>query len=151
MSKLRLFCLIAAASFFGVFCSELLCRSTAFRDGAGHFLAVVASSPLRTAKVFTRKIWTTRTFSQRPILSSWKTFAAWRGMSRWMRRKSIENYFCYARSLAMKRRFSEVFIPTVFLSRPCVRESWINFVRSMAGEADRCGKGGNRKGMPGFL
>jgi parvulin-like peptidyl-prolyl isomerase len=37
MSKLRLFCLIAAASFSGVFCGELLCRSTAFRDGAGHF------------------------------------------------------------------------------------------------------------------
>jgi hypothetical protein len=35
MSKLRLFCLIAAASFSGVFCSELLCRSTAFRDAAG--------------------------------------------------------------------------------------------------------------------
>jgi hypothetical protein len=35
MSKLRLFCLIAAASFSGVFCSELLCRSMAFRDAAG--------------------------------------------------------------------------------------------------------------------
>jgi hypothetical protein len=35
MSKLRLFCLIAAASFSGVFCGELLCRSTAFRDAAG--------------------------------------------------------------------------------------------------------------------
>lgn len=35
MSDLRLFCLIAAASFSGVFCSELLCRSTAFRDAAG--------------------------------------------------------------------------------------------------------------------
>jgi parvulin-like peptidyl-prolyl cis-trans isomerase-like protein len=35
MSELRLFCLIAAASFFGVFCSELLCHSTAFRDAAG--------------------------------------------------------------------------------------------------------------------
>ena len=35
MSKLRLFCLIAAASFSGVFCSELLCRSTSFRDAAG--------------------------------------------------------------------------------------------------------------------
>jgi PPIC-type PPIASE domain len=35
MSELRLFCLIAAASFSGVFCSELLCRSTAFRDAAG--------------------------------------------------------------------------------------------------------------------
>ena len=37
MSKLRLFCLIAAASFSGVFCSELLCRSTAFRNAAGQF------------------------------------------------------------------------------------------------------------------
>ena len=35
MSQLRLLCLIAAASFAGVFCSELLCRSTAFRDAAG--------------------------------------------------------------------------------------------------------------------
>jgi parvulin-like peptidyl-prolyl isomerase len=35
MSKLRLFFLIAAASFSGVFCSELLCRSIAFRDAAG--------------------------------------------------------------------------------------------------------------------
>jgi hypothetical protein len=35
VSKLRLFCLIAAASFSGVLCSELLCRSTAFRDAAG--------------------------------------------------------------------------------------------------------------------
>jgi len=35
MSRLRLFCLIAAASFFGVVCSELLCRSTAFREAAG--------------------------------------------------------------------------------------------------------------------
>jgi hypothetical protein len=35
MSQLRLSCLIAAASFFGVSCSELLCRSTAFRDAAG--------------------------------------------------------------------------------------------------------------------
>jgi hypothetical protein len=35
MSKLRVFCLIAAASFSGVFCSELLCRSPAFRDGGG--------------------------------------------------------------------------------------------------------------------
>jgi hypothetical protein len=35
MSELRLFCLIAAASFSGVFCSELLCGSTAFRDAAG--------------------------------------------------------------------------------------------------------------------
>ncbi|MEY2490933.1 MAG: peptidyl-prolyl cis-trans isomerase [Verrucomicrobiota bacterium] len=46
MSQLRLFCLIAAASFFGVFCSELLCRSTAFRNaagrlfGRGHLIAV---------------------------------------------------------------------------------------------------------------
>jgi hypothetical protein len=35
MSELRLFCLIAAASFSGVFCSELLCHSTVFRDAAG--------------------------------------------------------------------------------------------------------------------
>ncbi len=35
MSKLRLFCLIAAAAFSGVYCSELLCRSIAFRDAAG--------------------------------------------------------------------------------------------------------------------
>ena len=35
MSQLRLLCLIAAASFAGVFCSELLCRSAAFRDAAG--------------------------------------------------------------------------------------------------------------------
>lgn len=35
MSQLRLLGLIAAASFTGVFCSELLCRSTAFRDAAG--------------------------------------------------------------------------------------------------------------------
>jgi hypothetical protein len=35
VSKLRLFCLIAAASFSGVLCSELLCRSTVFRDVAG--------------------------------------------------------------------------------------------------------------------
>lgn len=35
MSKLRLFCLIAAASFVGVYCSELLYRSIAFRDAAG--------------------------------------------------------------------------------------------------------------------
>jgi hypothetical protein len=35
VSKLHLFCLIAAASFFGVLCSNLLCRSTAFRDAAG--------------------------------------------------------------------------------------------------------------------
>jgi parvulin-like peptidyl-prolyl isomerase len=35
VSKLRLFCLIAAASFSGVLGSELLCRSTAFRDAAG--------------------------------------------------------------------------------------------------------------------
>jgi foldase protein PrsA len=35
MSQLRFLCLIAAASFSGVFCSELLCRSTVFRDAAG--------------------------------------------------------------------------------------------------------------------
>jgi PPIC-type PPIASE domain len=35
VSKLRLACLIAAASFSGVFCSDLFCRSTAFRDAAG--------------------------------------------------------------------------------------------------------------------
>src|SRR3982074_3531625 len=35
MSQIRLLCLIAAASFSGVFCSELLCRSTAFHDVAG--------------------------------------------------------------------------------------------------------------------
>jgi peptidyl-prolyl cis-trans isomerase C len=35
MSRLRLFCLIAAASFSGVYCSELLCRSIALRDAAG--------------------------------------------------------------------------------------------------------------------
>jgi hypothetical protein len=35
MSRLRLFCLIAAASLFGVYGSELLCRSIAFRDAAG--------------------------------------------------------------------------------------------------------------------
>jgi len=35
VSKLRLFCLIAAASFSGVLCSDLLCRSLAFRDAAG--------------------------------------------------------------------------------------------------------------------
>jgi len=35
MSQLRLLCLIAAASFSGVFCSELLCRSIPFRDAAG--------------------------------------------------------------------------------------------------------------------
>jgi hypothetical protein len=35
MSKLRLFCLIAAASFSGVYGSELLCRSIAFRNAAG--------------------------------------------------------------------------------------------------------------------
>jgi parvulin-like peptidyl-prolyl isomerase len=38
MNKLRLFCLIVAASFFGVFCSALLCRSTAFLDAAGRLL-----------------------------------------------------------------------------------------------------------------
>src|SRR5664279_4098199 len=48
MSKLRLFCLIAAVSFSGVFCSELLCRSTPFRDaagrlfGRGHLIAITA-------------------------------------------------------------------------------------------------------------
>jgi len=35
MSQVRLLCLIAAASFAGVFSSELLCRSPAFRDAAG--------------------------------------------------------------------------------------------------------------------
>ena len=35
MSKLRLLCLIAAASFSGGFCSDLFCRSIAFRDAAG--------------------------------------------------------------------------------------------------------------------
>lgn len=35
MSKLALFCLIAAASFCGGLCSALLCHSTAFRDAAG--------------------------------------------------------------------------------------------------------------------
>ena len=35
MNRVRLLCLIAAASFSGVFCSELLCRSTAFRNAAG--------------------------------------------------------------------------------------------------------------------
>jgi hypothetical protein len=35
MSQLRFLCLIAAASFSGVFCAELLCRSTIFRDAAG--------------------------------------------------------------------------------------------------------------------
>jgi hypothetical protein len=35
MSQIRLLCLIAAASFSGVFCSKLLCRSTAFRDATG--------------------------------------------------------------------------------------------------------------------
>jgi PPIC-type PPIASE domain len=38
MSRLGLSLLIAAASFSGVFCSELLCRSTAFRDAAGRSL-----------------------------------------------------------------------------------------------------------------
>ncbi len=38
MNMFRLFCLVAAASFSGVFCSELLCRSTAFRDAAGRLL-----------------------------------------------------------------------------------------------------------------
>jgi hypothetical protein len=35
MSRLRLFCLIAVASLSGVLCSELLCRSTLFRDASG--------------------------------------------------------------------------------------------------------------------
>jgi hypothetical protein len=35
MSKLRLFCLIAAASLSGVYGNELLCRSIAFREAAG--------------------------------------------------------------------------------------------------------------------
>jgi parvulin-like peptidyl-prolyl isomerase len=35
MSRLRFLCLIAAASFSGVFCAEWLCRSTIFRDAAG--------------------------------------------------------------------------------------------------------------------
>jgi hypothetical protein len=35
VSKLRFSCLIAAASFLGVVCSDLLCRSTTFRDAAG--------------------------------------------------------------------------------------------------------------------
>jgi hypothetical protein len=35
MTKLRWFCLIAAASLSGVYGSELLCRSIAFRDAAG--------------------------------------------------------------------------------------------------------------------
>src|SRR5439155_23168550 len=35
VSTLRLACLIAAASFSGVFCSDLFCRSTAFRNAAG--------------------------------------------------------------------------------------------------------------------
>jgi hypothetical protein len=38
MSQLRFLCLLAAVSFSGVFCSELLCRSTVFRDAAGRFL-----------------------------------------------------------------------------------------------------------------
>ena len=44
--QLRLFCLILAASFSGVFCSELLYRSTAFREaaarlcGRGHLVAI---------------------------------------------------------------------------------------------------------------
>jgi parvulin-like peptidyl-prolyl isomerase len=37
MSRLRLACLIVVASFCGVFCSELLCRSTAFREAIGRF------------------------------------------------------------------------------------------------------------------
>jgi PPIC-type PPIASE domain len=35
VSKLRLACLFAAVSFFGVFCSDLFCRSAVFRDAAG--------------------------------------------------------------------------------------------------------------------
>jgi hypothetical protein len=35
MNRRRLLCLIAAASFAGVCCSELLCRSSVFRDAAG--------------------------------------------------------------------------------------------------------------------
>ncbi|HEV2840190.1 MAG TPA: peptidylprolyl isomerase [Chthoniobacterales bacterium] len=35
MSKLRLVCLLVAASSLGLLCSEFLCRSTAFRDAAG--------------------------------------------------------------------------------------------------------------------
>jgi PPIC-type PPIASE domain len=47
MNRLRLFCLIVAASFSGVFFSELLCRSTLFRDlvgrsfGRGRLIAIV--------------------------------------------------------------------------------------------------------------
>jgi hypothetical protein len=37
MSKVRWFCLIAAASLAGVYGSELLCRSISFRDAAGRF------------------------------------------------------------------------------------------------------------------
>src|ERR1700704_4704363 len=46
MSRLRLFCLIAAASFSGVYGSELQCRSIAFRDvverlfGRGRLVAI---------------------------------------------------------------------------------------------------------------
>jgi len=39
MSPLRFLCLIVAASFSGVFCSELLCRSTVFRDAAGRLFS----------------------------------------------------------------------------------------------------------------
>lgn len=48
MAQLRLFFLIAAASFSGVFCSEWLCRSTTFRDvagrlcGRGHLVAMAS-------------------------------------------------------------------------------------------------------------
>lgn len=38
MSKIRLFCLLLAASSIGLLCSEGLCRSTAFRDAAGRLL-----------------------------------------------------------------------------------------------------------------
>lgn len=50
MGQLRLFFLIAAASFSGVFCSELLCRSTFFRDaagrlcGRGHLVAIASGN-----------------------------------------------------------------------------------------------------------
>jgi len=48
MDQLRLLFLIAAASFSGVFCSQLLCRSAAFRDaagrlcGRGHLVAIAS-------------------------------------------------------------------------------------------------------------
>lgn len=38
MSQLRFLCLIAAASFSGVLCSEMLCRSITLRDAAGRLL-----------------------------------------------------------------------------------------------------------------